>query len=37
MTGITPAVTQTLGDGRAMGSYSLGQGFLNSAREHPLR
>lgn len=28
---ITPGVTQTLGEGRAMGSYSLGQGFLNSA------
>uniref|UniRef100_UPI0030D99CE4 methyl-accepting chemotaxis protein n=1 Tax=unclassified Pseudomonas TaxID=196821 RepID=UPI0030D99CE4 len=28
---ITPTVTQTLGDGRAMGSYSLGQGFLNSS------
>ena len=28
---ITPTVTQTLGEGRAMGSYSLGQGFLNSA------
>ena len=31
ITNVTPAVTQTLGDGRAMGSYSLGQGFLNSA------
>ncbi|UVK94463.1 methyl-accepting chemotaxis protein [Pseudomonas atacamensis] len=28
---ITPSVTQTLGEGRAMGSYSLGQGFLNSS------
>ncbi|WP_460130778.1 methyl-accepting chemotaxis protein [Pseudomonas sp. H1_D05] len=28
---ITPTVTQTLGEGRAMGSYSLGQGFLNSS------
>ncbi|SDS30737.1 methyl-accepting chemotaxis protein [Pseudomonas granadensis] len=28
---VTPSVTQTLGEGRAMGSYSLGQGFLNSA------
>ncbi|TDF79034.1 methyl-accepting chemotaxis protein [Pseudomonas sp. H9] len=31
MTTVTPEVTQTLGDGRAMGAYSLGQGFLNSA------
>jgi methyl-accepting chemotaxis protein len=31
LTSTTPAVTQTLGEGRAMGSYSLGQGFLNSA------
>lgn len=28
---ITPGVTQTLGEGRAIGSYSLAQGFLNSA------
>ena len=28
---ITPSVTQTLGEGRAMGAYSLGQGFLNSS------
>ncbi|HWH88098.1 MAG TPA: methyl-accepting chemotaxis protein [Pseudomonas sp.] len=28
---ITPSVTQTLGEGRAMGSYSLGLGFLNSS------
>jgi methyl-accepting chemotaxis protein len=31
ITNVTPAVTQTLGEGRAMGSYSLGLGFLNSA------
>jgi methyl-accepting chemotaxis protein len=31
ITGITAQVTQTLGDGRTMGSYSLGQGQLNSA------
>jgi methyl-accepting chemotaxis protein len=31
ITSITPQVTQTLGDGRAMGAYSLGQGFLNSS------
>ncbi len=31
MTTVTPEVTQTLGEGRAMGAYSLGQGFLNSA------
>ncbi|MNF26180.1 Methyl-accepting chemotaxis protein PctB [compost metagenome] len=31
ITSITPQVTQAIGDGRAMGSYSLGQGFLNSA------
>ncbi|MGG7675566.1 methyl-accepting chemotaxis protein [Pseudomonas sp. WC2] len=28
---ITPGITQTLGEGRAIGSYSLAQGFLNSA------
>ena len=28
---VTPQVTQTLGEGRAMGAYSLGQGFLNSS------
>ena len=28
---VTPRVTQILGEGRAMGSYSLGQGFINSA------
>ncbi|MHC2145679.1 methyl-accepting chemotaxis protein [Pseudomonas sp. 210_17 TE3656] len=31
MTTVTPEVTQTLGEGRTMGAYSLGQGFLNSA------
>ena len=31
VTSITPQVTQTLGEGRAMGAYSLGQGFLNSS------
>ncbi len=31
ITNITPHVTQTLGEGRAMGAYSLGQGFLNSS------
>ena len=31
ITSVTPQVTQTLGEGRAMGAYSLGQGFLNSA------
>ncbi|MNH02635.1 hypothetical protein D3C79_618790 [compost metagenome] len=31
MTTVTPQVTQTLGEGRAIGSYSLGQGFVNSA------
>jgi methyl-accepting chemotaxis protein len=31
LTSVTPLVTQTLGEGRAMGSYSLGQGQLNSA------
>ncbi|WP_285417825.1 methyl-accepting chemotaxis protein [Pseudomonas sp. efr-133-TYG-5] len=31
ITSITPVVTQALGEGRAMGSYSLGQGFLNSS------
>ncbi|KAE9643150.1 methyl-accepting chemotaxis protein [Pseudomonas sp. PB106] len=28
---ITPSITQTVGEGRAIGSYSLAQGFLNSA------
>ncbi|MGF0239914.1 methyl-accepting chemotaxis protein [Gordonia sp. IEGM753] len=31
VTHVTPAVTQLLGEGRAMGAFSLGQGFLNSA------
>ncbi|PSS58126.1 methyl-accepting chemotaxis protein [Pseudomonas sp. BBP2017] len=31
MTTVTPQVTQTLGEGRSMGAYSLGQGFLSSA------
>ncbi|MCU1748512.1 methyl-accepting chemotaxis protein [Pseudomonas sp. 6D_7.1_Bac1] len=31
ITSVTPRVTQILGEGRAMGAYSLGQGFLNSA------
>ncbi|MFJ2366141.1 methyl-accepting chemotaxis protein [Pseudomonas sp. NPDC087697] len=31
ITNVTPRITQTLGEGRAMGAYSLGQGFLNSA------
>ncbi|MGE1174061.1 methyl-accepting chemotaxis protein [Pseudomonas sp. BW7P1] len=31
VTATTPAITQILGEGRAMGSYSLGQGFLNSS------
>ncbi|PWB33703.1 methyl-accepting chemotaxis protein [Pseudomonas sp. SDI] len=31
VTTVTPEVTQVLGDGRAMGAYSLGQGFLNSS------
>jgi methyl-accepting chemotaxis protein len=30
VTTVTPQVTQVLGEGRAMGSYSLGQGFINS-------
>ncbi|MCU1731929.1 methyl-accepting chemotaxis protein [Pseudomonas sp. 20P_3.2_Bac4] len=30
VTTVTPQVTQMLGEGRAMGSYSLGQGFINS-------
>ena len=34
---VTPRVTQILGEGRAMGSYSLGQGFLNSFLEYPFR
>ncbi len=31
ITSVTPQVTQALGEGRAMGAYSLGQGFLNSS------
>ncbi|NVZ57099.1 methyl-accepting chemotaxis protein [Pseudomonas edaphica] len=31
LTSVTAQVTQTLGEGRAMGAYSLGQGFLNSS------
>ena len=31
VTSVTPMVTQMIGDGRAMGSYSLGQGVLNSS------
>ncbi|MBV6287570.1 methyl-accepting chemotaxis protein [Pseudomonas sp. MAFF 301350] len=31
LTAVTAQVTQTLGEGRAMGAYSLGQGFLNSS------
>nr|WP_175653147.1 methyl-accepting chemotaxis protein [Pseudomonas sp. Marseille-P9899] len=30
VTTVTPQVTQMLGEGRAMGAYSLGQGFINS-------
>ena len=31
LTSVTAQVSQTLGEGRAMGAYSLGQGFLNSS------
>ncbi|MDP1171585.1 hypothetical protein, partial [Klebsiella pneumoniae] len=31
ITSVTPHITQTLGEGREMGAYSLGQGFLNSS------
>ncbi len=31
ITTVTPQVTQALGEGRAMGAYSLGQGFINSS------
>ncbi|ROL64314.1 methyl-accepting chemotaxis protein [Pseudomonas chlororaphis] len=31
ITSVTPQITQTLGEGRAMGAYSLGLGFLNSS------
>nr|WP_236183827.1 methyl-accepting chemotaxis protein [Pseudomonas protegens] len=31
ITSVTPQITQLLGEGRAMGAYSLGQGFLNSS------
>ncbi|MDB5983689.1 MAG: chemotaxis protein [Pseudomonas sp.] len=31
ITSVTPEITQTIGEGRAMGTYSLGQGMLNSA------
>jgi methyl-accepting chemotaxis protein len=31
ITSVTPEITQTIGEGRAMGTYSLGQGMINSA------
>jgi methyl-accepting chemotaxis protein len=31
ITSVTPTITQTMGDGRAMGSYALGQGMINSS------
>ncbi|SEN49545.1 methyl-accepting chemotaxis protein [Pseudomonas sp. ok272] len=31
LTNVTPRVTHVLGEGRAMGAFSLGQGFINSA------
>ena len=31
LTNVTPQVTRVISEGRAIGSYSLGQGFLNSA------
>ncbi|MGC5703372.1 HAMP domain-containing protein [Pseudomonas sp. NFXW11] len=31
VTSVTPKITQVLGEGRAMGAYSLGLGFLNSS------
>ena len=37
ITNVTPPVTQTLGDGRAMGSYSLGARIPQLVFEHPFR
>ena len=31
VTSVTPLITQTIGDGRTMGAYSLGQGMINSS------
>ncbi|MEA9976083.1 methyl-accepting chemotaxis protein [Pseudomonas sp. 5S4] len=31
ITSVTPLITQAIGDGRTMGSYSLGQGMINSS------
>ncbi|MGV8919119.1 MAG: methyl-accepting chemotaxis protein [Pseudomonas sp.] len=31
ITSVTPTITQAIGNGRAMGSYSLGQGMINSS------
>src|SRR5690606_18788356 len=36
VTSMTPVVTATISKGRATGSYSLGQGFLNSAASNQL-
>lgn len=36
LTSITPAITATLGEGRAVGSVSFGQGYLNSDASHQL-
>src|SRR5690606_20367 len=36
LTSVTPAITATLGQGRAVGSFSFGQGYLNSDASHQL-
>ena len=36
LTTVTPSITATLGDGRAIGSYTFGQGYLNSDASNKL-
>ena len=36
LTTVTPSITATLGEGRAIGSYTLGQGYLNSDASNKL-
>ena len=36
LTSVTPSITGTLGDGRAVGAYTFGQGYLNSDASNKL-
>lgn len=36
LTSVTPAITATLGEGRAVGAYTFGQGYLNSDASNTL-